>query len=215
MHTDLGTSPTVAPPPTGIWLRTVAWGTLSFVAFVACFMSLLWPISALESAVGMPHAAALGTWALGWTVIGGLLALVCARLVFGTWLAVRAGGWLVLVVGALVSGAHLGVLADWMIARFGASDPDYVGATFGLFAVVAGVAVTGLGVQVAPRSAVWMPVLGVWAGAVLAAIVLLMNLAGLAGGLAADSKLLAAVTLAAAVYIGAVGVLSLARLRRD
>lgn len=214
MQTYVSAPVDVAAAPIRLGLRTLAWGLLSFVAFVLSFMSLLWPISAIESAVGMPHAAALGMWALAWTIAGGLLAVVGARIVFGTWFEVRIGAWLILVLGALVSAAHLGVLAQWMIGRYGASDPDFVGATFVLFAVVAGVAVAGLGVQVAPRSALWMPMLGVLGGAVLAAMILLMNVAGLAGGLAADSGWLAAVTVVAALYIGSVGVLSFARLRR-
>ncbi|MDP9468444.1 MAG: hypothetical protein M3P32_06860 [Chloroflexota bacterium] len=212
MQTDLRGLAGVVAPFSGP--RALAWGLLSLIGFVLSSMSLLFPISAIESAFGMPHAAALGMWAFAWSIAGGLLVLACGRLVFNSWLEVGVGAWLILLCGALVSAVHLGVLAQWMIGRFGYSDPDYVGATFLLFAVVTGVAVAGIGVQVAPRGAGWVPMLGVGGGVILAVIILLMNVAGLAGGLSADSGPLAAATVAAALYIGAVGILSLARLRR-
>jgi hypothetical protein len=190
------------------------WAVISFSGFTLSMTALLWPISALESLAGLPHAAALGLWALVGTTASGLLTLVGARLVFGAWREVRVDGLLILLVGALTSAAQLGAVAQWMIFRFGASDPEYVGLTFGLFALVAGVAVAGFAVQVAPRSAHWMPMLAVVGGALLAVAIILLNLAGLADGLAPDSGQLAAATLASAVYVGAVAVVSIARVRR-
>jgi hypothetical protein len=128
---------------------------------------------------------------------------------------VRSFAWLMLLLGALVSAAHVWVVADWSIARFGYSDPDFVGPTFALFAVVAGVAVAGLGVQMSPGWAVWLPFLAMVGGVALAIAIISWNIPGLADGLGRDSGPLAAVTVATAVYIGAVGILSLARLRRS
>jgi hypothetical protein len=190
------------------------WAAVSFSGSIFSVTALLWPISALESLVGLPHAAALGLWALVGTIASGLLTLVGARLVFGAWREVRVHSLLILLVGALTSAAQLVALAQWMIFRFGASAPEYVGLTFGLFALVAGVAVAGFAVQVAPREVRWLPVLAVVGGALLAVAIILLNLAGLADGLAPNSGPLAAATLASALYIGAVGVLSIARLRR-
>ena len=82
-----------------------------------------------------------------------------------------------------------------------------------LFGVIAGVAVAGFGVQVAPRWAVWSPLLVVAGGAVAGVLIILSNVPGLADGLGRHSGPLAVVTVAAALYIGAVGVLSLVRLR--
>lgn len=194
-------------------LRALAWGALSLVGFIATFL-IGWLMSQLEQAIGLSHAVMLGLWALAWVPLAGLLTIPAARVAFGAWPAVRTRAWMMLLVGALVGAVHIWVLADWAIARYGYSDPDYIGPTFVLFGVVAGAAVAGFGVQVAPRWAVWLPLLTLAGCVALAISIISSNIPGLADGLAADSWLLAAVTVAAALYIGAVGILSFARLRR-
>ncbi|HET7082203.1 MAG TPA: hypothetical protein VFJ00_00635, partial [Candidatus Limnocylindria bacterium] len=114
----------------------------------------------------------------------------------------------------IVSGASEVILAQWTIAKFGMNESDLVGPMSLLFGFIAGVAVAGFGVQVAPRAAAWVPLLCVVGGAVIGISIILSNLPGLSDGLGRNSGPLAAVTVTAAVYIGAVGVLSLARLRR-
>jgi len=213
MQTDLSVPSGVTTSRIEFGLRALAWGLLSFVGFIATVSALVWPIGRLQEA-GLPHAFTLGLWALAWVLASGVLAFLAGRVALGTWLDVRASAWLVLLVGALLSGAHLWVLADWAIARYGASDPDYIGSTILLFAVVAGVAVAGFGVQVSPRWAAWSPLAAVVGGAVMGIAILLTNVPGLADGLAADSGPLAAATVAAGLYIGAVGILSFARRRR-
>jgi hypothetical protein len=195
------------------WMVALAWGLVSFCGFVGVLFALLPPVGQFEQ-LGVPHAVGLGIWALGWVLATGMLALVAARLVFGSWPPVLLAAWLVLLVGAVVSAANLWVLADWAIARYGASDPDYIGPTMGLFAVVAAVAVAGFGVQVAPRWAVWAPLLALTGGIVLAGFIFLTNVPGLANGLAPDSGPLAVVSIAAAIYVGAVAIVSAVRLRR-
>lgn len=204
----------LATPPVTLGLRALAWGILSLSGFIASVLALVWPISQLEQLFGVPHVAALGVWAFAWVLGGGLLALAAARLAFGTWCEVRLGAWLVLLVGAFVSAGQIAVLADWTIARFGYNEWDIPGPTSLLFAVVAGVAVAGFGVQVAPRGAAWPPLLAALGGAALGAAIMLSNVPGLRDGLAADSVPLAGMMAAAAVYIGAVGILSFVRLRR-
>lgn len=203
----------LAAPPVTPGLRALAWGILSLSGFIASLLALVWLIGLMQL-FGMPHVAALGVCAFAWVLGSGLLALAAARLAFGGWCEVRLGAWLVLLVGAFVSAGQIAVLADWTIARFGYSDPDFVGPTFLLFAVVAGVAVAAFGVQVAPRGAAWPPLLAALGGAALGAAIMLSNVPGLADGLGSDSVPLAGMMAAAAVYIGAVGILSFVHLRR-
>jgi hypothetical protein len=195
------------------WIAAVAWAMLSFGGFVAAIYALVWPVAQLEQVTGLPHPVPLGIWAFGWAVGSGLLALVAGRLVFGEWLEVRPPAWPILLCGAVVSAATVSILADWTIAKFGMNESDLVGPMSLLFGVIAGVAVAGFGVQVAPRWAVWSPLLAVAGAALVALAVVASNIPGLADGLGADSGPLAAVTLAAVVYVGAVVLVSLARVR--
>lgn len=213
MGIDLSAPVRVATSPISLGLRALAWGILSLAGFTAAFVAVGSLVS-LAKALGMSHAVTLGVWALAWVPASGLLVLPGARVALGTWLEVRTAAWVVLLLGALVSAAHIWLLVDWAIARYGYSDPDFIGATFSLFAAVAGVAVAGFGVQVGPRWAVWVPMLALVGGVALAIPIMASNIPGLADGLGADSGPLAAATVAAAVYIGAVGILSIKRLRR-
>lgn len=196
------------------WVAALAWGLLSFAGFVAAVSALVWPVGQLEQTVGLSHPLNLGVWAFAWVLASGLLALVAARLVFGEWLEVRPAAWLILLSGAVVSAATVTILADWTIAKFGINESELVGPMSLLFGIIAGVAVGGFGIQVAPRWAAWPPVLAVAGGAVIGLFIILSNGPGLADGLGRQSGPLAVVTVAAALYIAVVGVLSLARLRR-
>lgn len=196
------------------WMVALAWGLLSFFGFIAASTALLWPLAQLESAFGLSHVAMLGVWAFAWVIGSGLLALVAARLVFGAWREVRLAALLVLAIGALLSAMQIMVLADWTIARLGYFDPEMAGPTSLLFGIVAGVAVAGFGALLAPRWAAWSQLIAVVGGALLGAEILLENLRGLQDGIAAGSMPLAMTILASSIYIVAVGVLSLARLRQ-
>lgn len=198
--------------PRGV--AALAWGLLSFAGFVAAIYALVWPVGQLEQSVGLSHPLNLGVWAFAWVLVSGLLALVAARLVLGEWLEVRPAGWLILLTGAVVSAGTVTILADWTIAKFGINESELAGPMSLLFGVIAGVAVGGFGIQVAPRWAAWSPLLAVAGGAVIGIAIILSNVPGLADGLGRDSWPLAGATLAAALYIGAVGVISLARLLR-
>lgn len=214
METQVSAPAGVGSQPIRLGLRALAWGILSLVGFIAAFVATLMLGVQTEYAFGLPHSVGLGIGALGWVSAGGLLTIPAARLAFGAWPQVRTVAWLLLLLGALVSAAHIGVLADWAIGRYGYSDPDYIGPTFSLFGVVAAAAVAGFGIQIAPRWAAWLPFLAMVGGVALAIAIISWNIPGLADGLGRDSGPLAAVTVAAALYIGAVGVLSIARLRR-
>jgi hypothetical protein len=200
--------------PLAPWMLALAWGILSFGGFVGAVSALVWLVGQLQQIVGLPHPVNLGIWAFAWVMSSGALALVAARLVFRGWLAVRPAAWLLLLSGAVVSAATVTILADWMIAKFGMNDSDMAGPMSMLFGVIAGVAVAGFGVQVAPRWAAWSPLVAVVGGAAIGLAIILSNVPGLADGLGQHSGPLAVVTVAAAVYIGAVGVISVGRLRQ-
>lgn len=212
---------TSAPPrpianrmPVTPWMRALEWGILSFAGFVAAVFALVWPIGQMQQVGAVSHPWSLGTWAFAWVLASGLLALLAARLVFEEWLEVRPTAWLILLGGAVVSAATVTILAEWTIARFGINESELVGPMSLLFGVIAGVAVGGFGVLVAPRWAAWSPLLAVAGGGVIGAAIILSNIPGLSDGLGSQSGPLAVVTVAAALYIAVVGVLSLARLRR-
>ena len=215
MTTDADSAVTSGQLPVALWMRALAWAILSFIGFMLSPYALLWPVAQTESVLGLPHAAMLGLLALAWTIAGGGVTLLGARLVFGVWSEARIGAWSILGIGAIVAAGHVWVTADWIIARFGYSDPTFAGVTFLLFAVVSGVAVAGFGVQVAPRGTAWAPMLGVALGVLLIASIVASNLPGLADGLAADSLALAIVTGVAVAYAAGVAVLSVRRLRQS
>jgi hypothetical protein len=193
-------------------MSALSWGLLSFFGFVISFSVLIWPVGQLQQA-GVDHAATLGAWAFLWVPTSSAGALIAARLTFGAWPAVRPSAWLIVLIGMLVSAAHFWITADWAIARYGYSDPEFVGPVFGVFALVAAAAVAGFGIQFSPRWAVWSPFLALATAVFIAGSVLLESLPGLADGLAPDSWPLAIATVAAAVYIAAVALASVARLR--
>src|SRR2546425_8043522 len=155
--------PTVRLPVTPA-MTTLAWGLISLFGFISVPTVLLVPIGPLEQAVHLQHSIALATWAFAWVIGGGLIALAAGRIMFGAWLPVHPRAWLGLFVGAIVSAAQVSSLATWATARFGYYDPEFTGPTSILFAVVAGVAVAGFGARVAPRWALWLPLLAVLVG---------------------------------------------------
>jgi hypothetical protein len=196
------------------WMLALAWGILSFLGFVATFSALVWPIGQLQQVGLLTHPSSLGVWAISWVLSSGVVALAAARLVFGRWLDVSPAAWLILIVGAIVSAVMEVILAQWLIAKFGMSDSELVGPMWYLFGFVAGVAVAGFGVQVAPRGALWPPLAAVLGGVLIGVSIILSNIPGLSNGLGPNSGPLAVVTVAAAVYLGGVGIVSLAGLRR-
>ena len=199
--------------PVKPWIRILAWGVLSLINCIAALLLLVWPIGQLVRLFDAPHPEVLGLWAFAWVLASGPLALAAARMTLGSWPRAHPMAWVVLLMGALVSAGHIVVLGDWSIARFGFVETDYLWPMSLLFAVVGGMAVAGFGVQVAPRWAVRAPLLAAGGGLVLGALIVSSNIPGLSDGLEPYSWPLAGWTAAAALYVGAVGVLSLVRLR--
>ena len=216
MQTDGSTparriGPRLAAKP---WVRGLGWGVLSLISCIAALLLLVWPIGQLVNLFNAPHPEVLGLWAFAWVAVSGPLTLATARVALGSWPGAHPMAWVVLLIGAVVSAGHIVVLGNWSIARFGFVEPDYLWPTSLLFAVVGGMAVAGFGAQVAPRWAVRAPLLAAGGGVLLCVWIVSANVPGLSDGLQPYSWPLAGWTTAAALYIGAVGVLSLVRLRR-
>ena len=189
------------PLPVRPWMGALAWGILSFFGFVVSVYVFLPPIGQLEQ-VGMPRGAALGLGAFAWTTVSGIVALAAARATLGRWPPVTGWAVALLVVGAVAAGVQLWLLTDWAIGRFAANDPEYVGPAWGLFAVVAGTAVAGFGVQVGPRGSRWPAVLGLGFGLLLALGLGIQYLPRLLDGVAPSTVAPAISSVAACAYVG-------------
>lgn len=205
---DVSTSPALGRVTGSVGRSSLAWAGVSFVAFIAVFVVLIWPVSQLEQATGLAHPLTLGVWAFAWVLGSGQAALVAARVVFGARPPVRHTAWLLLLTGAVLSAAQVVVLADWTIARFGYNDAEFVGATSVLFGAIGAVAVAGFGVMVAPRDASGSPRIAVGIGVTMAVLIIGSNIPGLLDGLSADSGALAIVTGAAGLYVAFVAYLA-------
>jgi hypothetical protein len=192
----------------------LTWTVLSLVLFVAAAFGVF-PVSmVLRLFVETTHALDMTLWSVVWASLAALGVLVAARIVFGTWPRVGPGAGAVVAIGTALSvGTHL-TLQSWAEARFGYYDPDFIGWTAGLFAILVGLATAALGVMVAPRGAAAWPLAFVLLGSAGVAFVLAGNLPGLADGLAPDSWPLAAWLGASGLYAAGVTAASLVRTRR-
>jgi hypothetical protein len=141
--------------------------------------------------------------------------LVAGRVAFGSWLDARPRYLILPVTGiALAIGVEL-ALHEWARLAIGYYDSDFIGWTAGLSFSVAVVAVAWFGLSVAPPGAAVPPRIGLGFGALLVVLIVLSNVPGLGDGIGPNSWPLAIlVGLSAAYAIGAVALLSVARLRR-
>jgi hypothetical protein len=192
-------------------MRALAWGLLSFFGFLLIPTLLIWPVGQAQQAFEAPLPPTLGVWILIWVVASGLWARIAARLTLGLQLPVGLWAWVMLAAGSAIAALQAAVLTAWTIARFGYNETEYVGPTAVLFLGVAAVAVAGFGVLIAPRSAVWSPLICVGLGVGLTLAILVENLPGLADGISADSGWLAISTSFSALYALSVGVVSFRR----
>jgi hypothetical protein len=154
----------------------------------------------LVAAVGWDlHLVEMGLWPIVWG------ALACAA-IWGSGRALlgisrlRPASVAFVALGFLVAAWHHVVLQQWEISRFGYVDPDLVGWTAGLFALVVGVGVAAFGASVAPRPIAWLPTTLVVAGFLAVIIVAVSNLGGVSDGVEPDSFHLAATIAAASTY---------------
>jgi uncharacterized membrane protein (DUF485 family) len=167
--------------------RSLTWAALSFTGFDASLFAVLPFLAGMELVWNAPHLAQMGAWSLVWGVLSGLGVLIAARLSFGSWLRPRPLGIGILTVGIGLSAILNVVLQQWEISRFGITEPELVGLTAGLFAMVIGLAVAAFGAFLVPRQLIGWPLTAVALGFVAVAIVVASNLPGLSDGIAAES----------------------------
>lgn len=126
-----------------------------------------------------------------WSVVWGGLSLIgvfmAARLAFGSWLPLHPVGLSVAAIGIALSAIVHVVLQQWEIARFGVPEPEYVGWTAGLFAILIGLAVAVFGAYLAPKQVIGWPLTAVLLGSAAVAFIVLSNILGLSDGIADDS----------------------------
>lgn len=187
------------------------WTVLSLALFVAAAFGVF-PVSIfVRLFVETTHSLDMALWSVVWVALGSLGVLVAARIAFGLWPRVAVGALVVVAFGTALSvGTHL-TLQSWAEARFGYYDPDFIGWTAGLFAVLVGLATAAFGVFVGPRGSAAWPLAFVLLGSAGVALVLAGNLPGLADGLAPDSWPLAAWLGASGLYAAGVSAASFTR----
>jgi hypothetical protein len=179
--------------------RGLTWAALSFVFFLAALFAVLPVIAAVVLVWDAPHLAQMAVWSPVWGILAVLGVLVAARLALGTWLRPPTVAVGVAAVGIALSAVVNVVLQQWEMTRFGITEPELVGPTAGLFAVLIGLAVAGFSAFVAPRRLIGWPLGAVVLSFAGVAIVVLSNVPGLANGIPTESWPLA-------IWVGLSGV---------
>jgi hypothetical protein len=180
-------------------VRGLAWTALSFAFFIAALFAVLPVIAAVQLVWDAPHLAQMAVWAPIWGVLSVLGVLVAAQLALGTRLRPSPVAIGIAAVGIGLSAVVSVVLQQWELARFGINEPELVGLTAGLFAVLIGLAVAGFAGFIAPRRLIVWPLGAVAVGFVGVAAIVVSNIPGLSDGIGADSWPLA-------IWVGLSGV---------
>jgi hypothetical protein len=167
--------------------RGVAWTALSLFAFAAALFATLPVLVAAQLLVDVPHLTQMTLWSVVWGLLSMAGVLVAARLAFGQWLSISPLAILLAATGVALSAIVHVVLQQWEIQRFGLVEPDNVGLTAGLFALLIGLSTAAFGAMVAPKTVRAWPAAATVAGAVAVAGVVALNLPGLDDGLAQES----------------------------
>lgn len=167
--------------------RGLTWAALSFTGFVASLFAVLPFTFAMKLIWDAPHLAQMGAWSVIWGVLSLIGLLVAARLVFGAWLRPRPLAVAIAGVGIGLSAVLNVVLQRWETIRFGITEPELVGLTAGLFAVLIGLSVAAFGAFLVPRRLIGWPLAMVVLGFAGVAIIVLSNIPGLQDGIGADS----------------------------
>ncbi len=182
--------------------RGLTWAALSVVFFLAALFAIPPLLAAVRLVWDAPHLAEMAIWSPVWGILAVLGVLVAARLALGTWLRPPTVAVGIAAVGIALSAVVNVVLQQWEMTRFGITEPELVGPTAGLFAVLIALAVAGFGALLAPRRLIGWPLAMVCLGFVGVAMIVVGNLPGLADGIAAESWPLA-------IWVGLSGVYAL------
>jgi hypothetical protein len=177
------------------------WAGLSLALFVAAAFGIFPVLAVVRLAVETTHHSEMALWSVVWGGLSVVGVLVAGKLAFGRWLRVRPSAMVVAAIGIGLSvGTHV-TLQQWSVERFGLYDPDLIGWTAALFAVLVGLATAAFGMFVAPRGALGWPLACVLLGSTMVAFILLTNVAGVDDGIAPESVPLT-------VWLGASGLYS-------
>jgi hypothetical protein len=191
--------------------RGLTWAALSFTLFIAALLAIF-PILAAISLFGeIPHLAQMALWSLSWGVLSVLGVLVAAQLVFGAWFKPPLLGVGIAIVGIGLSAVLNVLLQQWQIGWLGFVDPDFLGLTAGLFAVLIGLAVAGFAAFLVPRQLIGWPLAAVMLGSAAVAIIVIGNLPRIEDGIGAESWPLAICVGLSGLYALATGGLVLRR----
>jgi hypothetical protein len=177
-------------------IRSLAWAGVSVAASCAAFAALLPVTGWLLVAHSMELTMLIGAWGS----LSLVAVLVAGRLVFGRWLRVSPAALVVGCAGVGIAAVLEFLLVEWTSARFGYPDPDFVGWTAWLFALVVAVAMAAVAAIVAPPDRRLLPRLATIASAVLTLLVVALNARGLSDGIDADSWPLAVLVGLAGLY---------------
>jgi len=178
---------TAAPIARGAFVAGAVWAGLSIGLFGAASLGVFPVVAMVRLQVDTSHAAQMALWSVVWAALGCVGVLAAGRVAFGGWLRVPLSAAAIAGIGTVLSvGVNL-ELQEWAVGRYGYADPDFIGLTAGLFAVLVGLAVAAFGVFVAPRGFAAWPLTFQLFGTALTALVLLSNVPGLADGIGPDS----------------------------
>jgi hypothetical protein len=177
-------TPTAQPTPARGGL---SWAALSVIFFVAALFAILPLVAAVQLVWDAPHLAQMAAWSPAWGILAVLGVLLAARMALGTWLRPSAVAIGIAGVGICLSAVVNVVLQQWELLRFGITEPELVGPTAGLFAVLVGVAVAGFAAFAAPRRLIGWPLAAVVLGFLGVVVIVGSNVPGLGDGIGADS----------------------------
>jgi hypothetical protein len=167
--------------------RGLLWTALSFAVYVAALFATLPILAVAQSFTDLPHLVQMAAWSVVWGGLSLIGVFMATRLAFGSWLPLHPVGLSVAVIGIALSAIVHVVLQQWEIARFGVPEPEYVGWTAGLFAILIGLAVAVFGAYLAPKQVIGWPLTAVLLGSAGVAFIVLSNIPGLSDGIADDS----------------------------
>lgn len=180
--------------------RAFGWALLSAALLVAALIGVPPVVGYLEGSLGVSHAVGLAAWSVVWGALSIIGVFVAGRAAFGRWLSLTPAAVVFAALGIATSALVNVAIHEWSVGRFGYYDPDFVGWTAGLFAVLIALAVATFGAHVSPRAALIWPAVGATVAGVVSMVVIASNLPGLSDGIGADSWPLAFAIAGAAAY---------------